>query len=210
MPESTLPPRIAMVASDTLRVAGLEELIGTSARVQHVSAPEILRSQDFDIAILDEPSEEHLVATITTLRRARPSMRIVALGANNDPEVIQRVIAAGSKGYLNYTATPQEVQMCITVVMDGSVWAPRKVLARLLDKAGPEPRKHSEPYFTPREREVLNLLAEGNSNREIGAALGIDIATVKAHVSRLMRKVGVDNRVALTLKTIENSKLGRQ
>ena len=206
MPERSTPPRIAMVASDTLRVAGLDELIGGTAEVQHIAAPELLRSPDFDIAVLDEPSEEHLVATITTLRRAKPSLRMIALGGNADPEVIQRVIAAGARGYLNYTATAQEVQMCITVVMDGSVWAPRKVLARLLDKAGPEPRKHSEPYFTPREREVLNLLAEGNSNREIGEALGIDIATVKAHVSRLMRKVGVDNRVALTLKTIENRK----
>ncbi|MBS1814996.1 MAG: response regulator transcription factor [Acidobacteria bacterium] len=195
-----------MVASDTLRVAGLHELIGGTADVHHITAPELLRSPDFDIAVLDEPSEDLLLATITTLRRARSSLRIIALGANADPEVIQRVIASGAKGYLNYTATAQEVQMCITVVMDGSVWAPRKVLARLLDKAGPEPRRHSEPYFTPREREVLNLLAEGNSNREIGDALGIDIATVKAHVSRLMRKVGVDNRVALTLKTLENNR----
>lgn len=210
MPESNTRPRIAMVASDTLRVAGLEELIGAAADVQHVSAPEILRGQDFDIAVLDEPSEDLLLATISTLRRARAGLRLIVLGASSDPEIIQKAIAAGAKGYLAYTATANEVQMAINVVMDGSVWAPRKVLARLLDKAGPEPRKHSEPYFTPREREVLNLLAEGNSNREIGDALGIDVATVKAHVSRLMRKVGVDNRVALTLKTLENKQLGQR
>lgn len=203
MPESNAP-RIAIIASDTLRVAGLEELIGDAALVQHISAPELLRGQDYEITILDEPTEELLLATISTLRRARPGLRLIVLGASSDPERIQAAIAAGAKGYLSYTATANEVQMAISVVRDGSIWAPRKVLARLLDKAGPEPRKHNDPYFTPREREVLTLLAEGNSNREIGAALGIDIATVKAHVSRLMRKVGVDNRVALTLKTLEN------
>lgn len=206
MPESTAP-RIAIVASDTLRVAGLEELIGDAALVKHISAPELLRGQDYDITILDEPTEELLLATIATLRRARPGLRLIVLGASSDPEKIQSAIAAGAKGYLAYTATANEVQMAISVVRDGSIWAPRKVLARLLDKSGPEPRKHADPYFTPREREVLTLLAEGNSNREIGTALGIDIATVKAHVSRLMRKVGVDNRVALTLKTLENRRL---
>ena len=90
--------------------------------------------------------------------------------------------------------------MAIETVRDGSVWAPRKVLSRLLDR---EPRNpdgtEQRPRFTARELEVLTLLREGHPNRELARMLGIDEATVKAHLGRLMRKVGVSNRIALTM-----------
>jgi DNA-binding NarL/FixJ family response regulator len=90
--------------------------------------------------------------------------------------------------------------MAIEMVRDGSVWAPRKVLSRLLDKQRNAPKSPaSVPRFTARERQVLNLLHAGQPNREIAHALGIDEGTVKAHIGRLMRKVGVNNRIALTI-----------
>ena len=90
--------------------------------------------------------------------------------------------------------------MAIDTVRDGSVWAPRKVLAKLLDSQRTTVKSPTEaPHFTPRELEVLNLLRAGQPNREIALSLGIDEGTVKAHIGRLMRKVGVDNRIALTV-----------
>ena len=89
--------------------------------------------------------------------------------------------------------------MAIDMVRDGSVWAPRKVLSRLLDAPPGKKSPATPPAFTPRERQVLKLLREGQPNREIALALGIEEGTVKAHISRLMHKVGVNNRIALTV-----------
>jgi DNA-binding NarL/FixJ family response regulator len=90
--------------------------------------------------------------------------------------------------------------MALETVRDGSVWAPRKVLSRLLDRQQSAAGTiDGPPRFTARERQVLSLLRAGQPNREIALALGIDKGTVKAHIGRLMRKVGVNNRTALTV-----------
>jgi DNA-binding NarL/FixJ family response regulator len=88
------------------------------------------------------------------------------------------------------------------------VWAPRKVLARLLDRSEQERSgtRAVTPAFTARERDVLGLLHAGRSNREIATALDIDESTVKAHIGRLMRKVGVTNRIALTVHPLTKLK----
>lgn len=196
-------PRIGVVTADPLRTMGLSEILGPTLEVVGYSAPESLHDATLDLVLVDEPAEEHLLSLIEAYRKARPSLRLIVMGTHSDPEFIQRVIAAGARGYLTHTAADKEIEMCVSVVRDGSVWAPRKVLARLLDLTPPHARKHSEPSFTSREKEVLELLAGGYSNREIAKSLAIDEATVKAHVSRLLRKVGVDNRVALTIRILE-------
>ena len=67
--------------------------------------------------------------------------------------------------------------------------------------AGPEGDRVSE-LLTPRERDVLRLLMEGRSNRQIAESMGVDLVTVKAHLGRMLRKAGVKNRVELTLKAM--------
>jgi DNA-binding NarL/FixJ family response regulator len=80
------------------------------------------------------------------------------------------------------------------------------VLARLLEASAGERRNATpEPKFTEREAQVLQLLVAGRPNREIAEALGIDAATVKAHVGRLMRKMGVDNRIALSVQAVNRN-----
>ena len=130
----------------------------------------------------------------------RPLLRLIVLGDETCQEHIQRVIGAGAKGYLSLTAKESEIRMAIEMVRDGSVWAPRKVLSRLLDSQRSVAKSPAPwPKFTVRERQVLDLLRAGRANREIAIALGIDEGTVKAHIGRLMRKVGVNNRIALTV-----------
>jgi DNA-binding NarL/FixJ family response regulator len=83
------------------------------------------------------------------------------------------------------------------------------VLASLLELSAAEERHAAavdEPKFTERESEVLKLLVEGHPNRVIAGELGIDLATVKKHVGALMRKVGVKNRIALSVQVV-NRKL---
>ena len=89
--------------------------------------------------------------------------------------------------------------MAIEVVTGGSIWAPRRLLSKLIDRLlkVPDPAiSHANPHLTDREKQVLDHILEARSNREIAQQLGIEERTVKAHVGRLMRKTGADNRIA--------------
>src|SRR5579883_393564 len=94
------------------------------------------------------------------------------------------------------------------IVNQGSVWAPRRVLSMFIERVSSSPGRifpAGRVTFTDREKEVLEMLVAGRSNKEIGAALGIEERTVKAHVAKLMRKVGVQNRIALSVHAITHS-----
>jgi len=200
------PSRIGMVATDPLRVAGLQAIVSAAgAEIVPLSVPGILNDGSLMIVVIDASCTEHLFELLETFRRMRPQMRLIVLGDSEEQEYIQRVIGAGAKGYLTQAAREAEIRLALEIVNDGSVWAPRKVLARLLDIPDRAGRRGSdtEVTFTEREVEVLRLLVTGLGNREIASALDIREQTVKAHLSRLMRKVGVTNRIGLTLHALD-------
>ncbi len=206
--------QIAVVAADSLRSMGLVAILEEAASVQAypVRYEDVFGEQSFDLVLLDmqEPLEG-IVQTIARIRRERPALKPVVMGEPLAPDQIQAVIGAGAKGVLLRSASESEINMAIEIVLDGSIWAPRKVLAKLVEAgtAGAEamsPPVRQEPIekmITEREREVLRLLTNGRSNREIAAALGIEQATVKAHLGRMMRKTHATNRVELTLRALE-------
>ena len=118
------------------------------------------------------------------------------LGGSSEIKFVEQAITVGARGMLNHDASEEELRMAIKVVREGSVWAPRKVLSRLLDRVNNAPAL-ANVHLTTRELEVLRLLVGGLSNKEIAERLDIEPATVKAHLGRLMRKAGVTNRIAL-------------
>lgn len=191
------PDRIGVVTTDPLRVVGLQAIFADMAEVEIVplSIPGALDDLELSLVIIDADCTPHLLELIAAFRRTRPQLKLVVLGTEGAQEYIERVIGAGAKGYLPIAAQEGEVRRAIEMVRDGSVWAPRKVLSRLLDSTA----EQHKPHFTARERQILQLLRNGRSNREISAILSIDESTVKAHLGRLMRKVGVTNRIALTI-----------
>jgi DNA-binding NarL/FixJ family response regulator len=171
-----------------------------------LSVPGALDSSGVSLILIDAACTDHLFELLETFRRTRPHLKLIVIGLEESHDYIQKVIGAGAKGYLSHTARENEIRLAIEIVRDGSVWAPRKVLARLLEAKTAEVRGvPSEPKFTERESQVLELLVAGRPNREIGEALGIDAATVKAHVGRLMRKVGVENRIALSIQAVNRN-----
>jgi DNA-binding NarL/FixJ family response regulator len=198
-----LNERVGVVATDPLRVLGLRAIFSEAMPLEivHLSVPGAMDECGLGLVLIDAECTDHLFELIGTFRQVRPQIKLIVLGTRDDPEYIEKVIGAGAKGYLLLTAAEAEIRMAVEMVRDGSVWAPRKVLSRLLDAPRPSSAKSSgvRPKFTAREVEVLRLLATGQSNREIALALGIDEGTVKAHIGRLMRKVGVSNRIALTV-----------
>ena len=191
--------RIGVVATDTLRVLGLQSIL-PQFEIIHLTAPGALDDVNLALVLIDAECTSHLFELLATFHHIRPQLKLIVLGSETGPEYIQRIIGTGAKGYLTLTSNESELAMAIEMVRDGSVWAPRKVLSRLLDRPpGFTGSASAPPKFTPRELQVLQLLRAGRSNREIGLALGIDISTVKAHIGRLLRKVGVNNRIALTI-----------
>jgi DNA-binding NarL/FixJ family response regulator len=202
------PFHIGLIATDPLRVLGLQTIVaeGGLVEVVPVAGPGALDASGVSLILVDAACTDHLFELLETFRRSRPHLRLIVIGLEEDHDHIQKVIGAGAKGYLSHTARENEIRLAIEIVRDGSVWAPRKVLARLLEASTVERNTVvPEPKFTEREAQVLQLLVAGRPNREIAEALGIDAATVKAHVGRLMRKMGVDNRIALSVQAVNRN-----
>ncbi len=204
--------RVGVVAADPLRQLGLVTILQESVGLNAVAMELVAVAGDKRLGglLIDVHScGAALTDIISRLRADRSEMKIVVVGESLDPELIQAVIGAGAKGYLLETSDEREICMAMDVVLDGSVWAPRKVLARLIDASGlstPASAGSSEGVtdkMTPREQEVLLLLMDGGSNRQIAKAMGIDEVTVKAHLGRMLRKTGSTNRIELTLRAME-------
>jgi DNA-binding NarL/FixJ family response regulator len=185
---------------------------GVPVEIVPLSVPGALDASGVSLILIDSACTEHIFELLAAFRRTRPHLRVVVLGLEEDHEYIQRIIGAGAKGYLPHTAKGNEVRLAIEIVQDGSAWAPRKVLAKLLELSSAEETRAStagEPKFTRREAQVLKLLVEGHPNRIIAEELGIDLATVKKHVGTLMRKVGVKNRIELSVQVMNRKLLPR-
>jgi DNA-binding NarL/FixJ family response regulator len=212
--ESRGPLKLGLVATDPLRILGLQTIFaedgvkGRPVEIVPLSVPGALDASGVSLILIDAACTEHIFELLAAFRRARPHLRLIVLGLEEDHDYIQRIIGAGAKGYLAHTAKGTEVRLAIEIVEDGSAWAPRKVLAHLLELSSAEEMRagtESEPKFTRREAQVLKLLVDGHPNRVIAEELGIDLATVKKHVGALMRKVGVKNRIALSVQAVNRN-----
>jgi DNA-binding NarL/FixJ family response regulator len=202
--------RIAVVESDPLRFVGFRALFDSEPDFELVSAslPDIAVMQDIDLVLLGNRNGQNLFDVMASLKASRPDLRIIVTGAGMDEETILKAIASGSKGYVDEAASASEFVQAIRIVHQGSVWAPRRVLSMFIERVSSSPGRvfpAGRVSFTDREKEVLEMLVAGRSNKEIGSALGIEERTVKAHVAKLMRKVGVQNRIALSVHAITHS-----
>lgn len=202
--------RIAVVESDPLRFIGLRSLFDSEADLELVSytLAEIGSRTDVDIVLLGSRNGQNLFDVMAGMKATRPDLRIIVTGSGADDETILKAVAAGAKGYVDEAASPQEFIQAIRIVNQGSVWAPRRVLSTFIERVTASPGRifpAGRVTFTDREKEVLELLVAGRSNKEIGAVLNIEERTVKAHVAKLMRKVGVQNRIALSVHAITHS-----
>jgi DNA-binding NarL/FixJ family response regulator len=202
--------RIAVVESDPLRFVGFRALFDTEPDFELNSSTlqEITAERNIDLVLLGSRGGQNLFDQMASLKAARPDLKIIVTGAGMDEETILKAIASGAKGYVDEAAPASEFVQAIRVVNQGSVWAPRRVLSMFIERVTSSPGRifpAGRVTFTDREKEVLEMLVAGRSNKEIGAALGIEERTVKAHVAKLMRKVGVQNRIALSVHAITHS-----
>jgi DNA-binding NarL/FixJ family response regulator len=209
-PAKKTPIRISVIESDPLRFVGFRALFDSEPEFELLSATlaDIGPQSTAEVVLLASRGSQNLFDVMATMKAARPDLRILVTGSGMDEETILKAIAAGAKGYVDEAAPASEFAQAIRIVHQGSVWAPRRVLSLFIERVASSPGRvfpAGRVTFTDREKEVLEMLVVGRSNKEIGSALGIEERTVKAHVAKLMRKVGVQNRIALSVHAITHS-----
>jgi len=141
-----------------------------------------------DVAVVDlrMPKLEG-VQVVEQIRERFPDAAIVILTTYDTDNDIERALRAGAKAFLVKDVSPQDLVACVRAVYAGRTWVSPKVAAKLVARV-------TNVRITRRELAVLRLLAAGNSNREIGDALGISDGTVKIHVTHLFAKLDVTSR----------------
>jgi two-component system NarL family response regulator len=134
---------------------------------------------------------------ITKIRQRDPAAKILVLTSYDADEDIYRAVQAGARGYLLKGTLPDGVlEAAIRAVHAGQRHLPANVADRLADRVG-------APSLTPREIAVLELVAKGLSNAEIGAALSVSAGTIKTHLKRIYPKLGVGDRTAAALAAVQ-------
>lgn len=205
------PIRIGVLAGEPVRLEGLRLVFaedpqpGLPTLVPVVGTiEELLADRQLEYLVVDLNSSAEGMQMLDTVRRSRPGIRQIVIGPPKDDELVMQSIVAGARAYLDSNAAPETVRQAIEIVVSGSIWAPRRLLStlidRLLDVPGRSAGPPKQPKLTEREIQILDRIKVAKTNTEIAAELGIEKRTVKAHVGRLMKKMGVDNRIALSIQ----------
>ncbi len=142
------------------------------------------------------------VQLVRELSPRLPDTRFVMLTVSTADEDVLEAIEFGASGYLTKDLTPDALQRAVRGAHNGDLAVPRRMAARLVRRLAERARRAPSGHdplaahgLSTREREVLRLLAEGMTDREIAGALTISTRTVETHVSSVLRKLGVRNRV---------------
>lgn len=145
------------------------------------------------------------LAVTETLRKESPNVKVLILSVHSNKEYIFRIIQAGAHGYVSKEAPPQELVRAIECVYAGEPFFSADVAKAALNQFVASGGK-KEPFaqLTSREREVLVLIAEGQSNKEIANKLGIGVRTIETHRERIMRRLDIHSVAGLTKYAIAN------
>lgn len=194
--------RARLAASPGLRVvaeaADADAALGAAAR------------EALDLVIMDVSLRGASgIEAAARLRAAHPGLRVLMLSMHDKPEYLHEALRAGATGYVLKDGESEEIVQAIAAVMRGETF-----IAPAL-RAHPPPADlpgrasaRGMPALTPREREVLALIAEGLSSREIGQRLAMGVRTVETHRTALRRKLGLASHAALVRFAVEQRRPG--
>ncbi|MDJ1131332.1 response regulator [Streptomyces iconiensis] len=205
--------RAMIVDDDALVRLGLTDLLEGDTDVEVVAqaadgleAVERAAERQVDVALVDVrmPRLDGIAATARLRALPRPP-HVITLTTFDLDEYVYDALAAGADGFLLKDADPPEILRAVHVVASGSAMLHPSAARRVIDRFHRETRPASSTArarvdrLTPRERDVLGLLAEGVPNADIAQRLGMRESTVKAHVSRILTALDVGNRVQAAL-----------
>jgi DNA-binding NarL/FixJ family response regulator len=202
------PVRVLVVDDDDLMRAGLRGVLSSDASIEVVGEGSDGRDAIYrtrllnpDVVLMDVrmPDVDGITAT-RDLLAAFPAVRVVILTTFEQDDYIFGALGAGASGFLLKRTAPEELVAAIhTIAAGDSLLSPsvtRRVVERMSGQPPPDAARDARlDALTPREREVLSLVARGLSNGEIAVELVIEESTVKTHVKRILAKVGARDRV---------------
>jgi DNA-binding NarL/FixJ family response regulator len=201
--------RVYVLQMDSMRAVGLQAMFEENAGIEILveNPSDQVGSGWLDPGVHVVVVGTHLGAAtlklIASIRSARPDVSIVLMSPAAGDEAVLSVLSLGAKGFLHEATTAAQFEEAVRAVVGGSIWAPRRLMAELINRllaSSRDPQiSTAKILFTGREQQVLNLLLDGQSNREIAHSLKIEERTVKSYVTRLLRKMSVTNRTALSM-----------
>jgi DNA-binding NarL/FixJ family response regulator len=181
------------------------EVVGEASDGQEALEATALLRPDVVVMDLNLPRLDGVEAT-RELRATRPEVEVVALTGFVEESRVMAAIEAGAAGFLLKDAEPDDVAAAIRAARNGEMFldpAVAGMVARQLRAPGGSAGPPDDTVLTPREHEVLALVAQGLPNRAIGAALGITERTARTHVSNILAKLGLTSRTQAALYAVE-------
>jgi DNA-binding NarL/FixJ family response regulator len=167
----------------------------------------VVEACDFDQAVAAAASQPDIEVVLLDLnmpggpwaeglQRLRSTLgdeaRVVILSATDDQHLVRQAVSLGAAGFIPKTASSRVMLSALRLVLSGGVYLPPAMLEQAVERA-PGSNDHAN-FLTPRQREVLALLAQGKSNKEIARALDLAEGTVKLHVTAILKSLNVNNR----------------
>ncbi|WP_286793498.1 response regulator transcription factor, partial [Microbacterium sp. UBA3394] len=214
------PIRVVLVDDHPVYRDGLSMLLESMDGVRVVAtasdgaeAIEVVDASDADVVVMDVqmPRLDGLAATREVVAR-HPHLAVVILTMSEDDETVFAAMRAGARGYLVKGASQQQIFAAITTVAGGELVFGAAIARRVAEffAAGPSTAPSAEvfPQLTPREREILDLLAAGRSNPQIAQALFLSPKTVRNNVSNIFTKLQVADRAEAIVRA-RDAGLGR-
>ena len=206
--------RIVIVDDHPLFRGALKQALGTSVEgaqiIEAGSLDELITllkpDNDIDLILLDlaMPGVQGL-SGLLFLRADHPEIPVVIVSASEDVNTIRRAIEFGASGYVPKSQTVDQIRAAVGQVLAGAVWIPPDLDIGQTDKTATGVAARLST-LTPQQVRVLMMLGEGLLNKQIAFRLSVSEATIKAHVSAILQKLGVDSR---TQAVIAINKLGQ-
>jgi len=206
--------RVLIADDDHLMRAGLVELLSYDPTIDIVGqaatgreAVDQARRHAPDVVLMDVrmPDLDGIAAT-RELTRTVPAAKVLMLTTFEQDDYIFGALRAGASGFLLKRTRPEDLIAAVHTIAAGDALLSPSVTRRVIDRMAhhPAPDRAALAQLTSREREVLQLIARGLSNREIAAALVVEESTVRTHVKRILMKLDLRDRVQAVIFVYEN------
>ena len=201
--------RVLLADDHALVRAGMRALLAELPGIEVVAesgdgreALRLVRERKPDIALLDISMPElNGLEVVGRIAHDHPNTRAIILSMHGDDESVRRALVAGAAGYLLKNSDRRELELALRAVARGDTWLSpsltKRVVATYMRGASPD------AVLTPRQREVLQLVAEGHSNKEIASRLNVALKTVETHRTELMDRLGIHGVASLVRYAIQ-------